>query len=33
MMFSNGLWHWRGQTYTTLHEALLAVWAERRRTK
>lgn len=30
MKFYNGLWHYKGQTYPTLREALLAAWPERR---
>lgn len=30
MRKQNGLWYYRGKAYPTLHEALLAVWPERR---
>ena len=28
MKYMNGLWHYRGQTYATLREALLAAWRQ-----
>ena len=31
MKFINGLWHYRGRTYTTLRAALLAAWLLPRR--
>ena len=30
MSYRDGLWHYQGKTYTTLRDALLAVWLERR---
>lgn len=30
MSYYDGLWHCQGQTYPTLHEALVAVWPARR---
>ena len=30
MIYKSGLWHYKGQSYATLREALLTVWPERR---
>jgi len=29
MKYSNGMWHYKGKTFATLHEALLSVWPKK----